>query len=640
MLRPALPSAPARFGLGLTIGSALVMSCGGSPTQTAGGGAANLPPQTNPGVVDKDKDKNKNNADGPKRNLKGTVIDSLTGEPVDKAMIFIEGVATTVESTPIPAGPSPTKDEIDDGQDGDASRDDRENGPIVVAQADDPVIPDAETTTSPRPSGSPGASTSPMPGVSLPPGTSSSPTSSNSPSPSASGSGNTSGKSPDPSGSNAPSVMGTPYPATAYKIDSRGRFELKDLPEGSYNLTFWAPGYQATTIQGGLPSELEVPLRPIDVDAKQLHEMKGVVRRADNQPAPDVDVEVSSVAGKLPGVHENTDVNGNFGLKGLYAGNYAVAAWTTSLEGEVETFAMVKEVPVSLGRERRTVSPTLVLRAVTTPVLLAGSVAGSAKESEIKAAVAAKKPIPGVKPVSVRAYIQVGDGEIPIATAAVGKDGYFRMRLPQLPEGASYHVVASGQSDSGQTAYVHEFEIESSDPKMAFTLPEAPEPATVTDRTKYPRFNWEPVGSDVSAYRVAIEKIGQEGDTIWEGWTTGTGIGLPKIKDLALLREAESYRYSLTAVKLQDDKKLELITLATQPWRSSGITKPATFEVVRVKPGQKAPADAPVKTLSTPRPTTAPASTKPASAAPKPAGSGSPAASAKPNPRIKPMDGQ
>jgi hypothetical protein len=338
MLRPALPSPPVRFGLGLTIGSALVMSCGGSPASTTGAGAANLPPQTNPGVVDKDKDKNKNNADGPKRNLKGTVVDSLTGEPIDKAMIFIEGVATTVESTPIPAAPSPTKDELDDGQDGDASPTDAENGPILVAQADDPVIPDAETTTSPRPGASPatgvsrppGSSplpgSSPSPGSSPLPGSSPSPGGANSPTPGASGSSKDGAKTPDPSGSSAPAAVGTPYPATAYKIDSRGRFELKDLPEGSYNLTFWAPGYQATTIQGGLPSELEVLLRPIDVDAKQLHEMKGVVRRADNQAAPDVDVEVSSVAGKLPGVHESTDANGNFGLKGLYAGNYAVAA--------------------------------------------------------------------------------------------------------------------------------------------------------------------------------------------------------------------------------------------------------------------------------------------------------------------------
>lgn len=643
---PARRTPRVRFGVSLALGGALIAACGGSPTSAPGQGAANLPPQTNPGVADKDKNKAGANTQGRTLAIKGQVVDVLTGEPVEKAMLFIEGVATTVASTPIPAAPSPTKEELDTPEDGDAQAE-----PFDLAQVDDPTIPDAETTISPNPSVSPGGS--PVPGASTSPGASASPGAAAA-SPAASPAGKkpkdadkpgaspAAGGSPEPGA--APAVAATPYPANVYKIDSRGRFELKDLPEGSYNLTFWAPGYQATTIQGGLPSEIEVPLRPIDVDPKRLHEMKGVVRQATNQPAGNVEVEVSSVAGKAPGVHEATDDNGNFAMKGLYAGNYAVAAWTTNLEGEVETFALVKEVPVSLGRERRTISPTLILRAVTTPVLLAGLVEGSAKEAEIKAAQAAKKPIPGVRPVSVRAYITVGDGEIPIATANVGKDGYFRMRLPQLPDGAQYHLVASGQSDSGQTAYAHEYEIEASDPKMAFKLPAPPEAMSVLDRSKHPRFSWEPVGSDVSAYRVAIEKVGQEGDTIWEGWTTGTGIGLPKIKDLALLREGESYRYSLAAVKLADDKKMELIAVGNQPWNSSGITKPATFEVVRVKPGQKPPAEGPVKALPA-KPGAAggeaPAPVKSVAPTPAPKASGSASPSAKPtpkNPRTKPID--
>lgn len=643
-----------RFGVALALGGALVAACGGSPTSAPGQGAANLPPQTNPGVADKDKGKGAAGTQGRTLAIKGQVVDVLTGEPVEKAMLFIEGVTTTVSSTPIPAAPSPGKDELDTpGGDGDAQRE-----PFDLAQADDPLIPDAETTISPPPGGAAAAS----PGASAAPGTSPAPGALPLPGASASAAAGATSPAPSPSGKKpkdedkpgaaasvdpnaSPAVAATPYPANVYKIDSRGRFELKDLPEGSYNLTFWAPGYQATTIQGGLPAEIEVPLRPIDVDPKRLHEMKGVVRQANNQPAGNVEVEVSSVAGKAPGVHESTDDNGNFAMKGLYAGNYAVAAWTTNLEGEVETFSLVKEVPVSLGRERRTVSPTLILRAVTTPVLLAGTVEGSAKESEIKAAQAAKKPVPGIRPVSVRAYITVGDGEIPIATANVGKDGYFRLRLPQLPDGANYHLVASGQSDSGQTAYAHEYDLEASDPKMTFKLPAAPEALSVLDRSKHPRFSWEPVGSDVSAYRVAIEKVGQEGDTVWEGWTTGTGIGLPKVKDLALLREGESYRYSLAAVKLADDKKMELISVGTRPWAASGITKPATFEVVRVKPGQKPPAEGPVKPLpaagkgaATPAKTAAP--TAP-TATPAAKASGSPAPSAKPtpkNPRTKPID--
>ncbi|MEB3328092.1 MAG: hypothetical protein VKQ33_02535 [Candidatus Sericytochromatia bacterium] len=640
LVNPALRGPSLRLGITLALGGSWVLGCGGSPTGVAGQGAANLPPQTNPGVADKDKGKKGADTEGPRRDLKGSVTDALTGAPVENAVVVLEGLQTTVVSTPIPAAPSPSKDELDD--DGPAGGGGGPGRSFRVAQADNPVLPSAETTVAPSGSPSPG-SASPSGSPSLPsspaapdasaspagPAASSSPSRPSSPAPGAA--------SPTPAPGASPASPGpgpTPLPVTTYRVDSQGRFELKGIPEGSYNLTFWAPGYQAVTYQGALQPEAEVRLRPLSPDAKQFHTLKGVVRQANDAPASGVAVEISSMAGKLVGQREESDAQGAFAMTGIPAGNYAAAAWTTNLEGEVATFAMVREIPVALGRERRSVSPTLRLLSVTAPLLLAGTVEGSAKEAEVKAALAAKKPIPGVRPTRVSASIRVGDGEIPLVSVPVGTDGYFRLRLPSLPEGATYHLTASGQSEAGQTSHRHLYDMEGPDPKLSLTLPGAPDGVRLDVRTKHPRFSWDALGASVNAYRLSVERLGDDGDTLWEAWTTGTTVHLPNTKELPFLREGESYRYTLAAVTLLDDKKFELSDLADRPWEASALTRPQTFEVVRLKPGGQPKAS---PTLSNVKPLSAPPRPPRVSATASP----SPAATGKPkpkSPRIKPLE--
>lgn len=570
-----------RLGVSLALVSALIMSCGGNPAGTnTGQGAANLPPQTNPAVKDGDKDQK--NKDVVTRTLSGTVLDALTGEPVAKATLYIEGVVSTVASTPIPAASPPGPAEGGGGGYQVAQAGPDEESSVVIEE--DAASPESAATASPDPFASvdPFASPTPTASVAATPAAGATP-----------GAGS---PAPQPGQSSAPAAASTPLPAQEVKVDSKGKFELKDLPEGTYSITVWAPGYQAETFQGGLPTDLEVKLRPLDLPKAASHELKGVVRLANNQPATNVVVEASSMLGQIAGVRSTTDDAGSFVMDQLLPGNYAVAAWTTNTEGEISTFAMVKEVPVAVGSEKRTVSPTLVLRAVTTPLLLAGTVEGTVKEEEAKAAAAAKKPVDGVRPLSVRAFLRVNEGEIPVGATTVGKDGYFRLRLPALPEGASYHLVATGRSETGQTVYLHRYGVTQSDPKLTLQLPDGPGEVTVAELTKSPKFTWEGKNSEVSAYRVTIESIGDASDTIWQGWTTGTAIRLPSSKEFNLLKEGESYRVGLAAIKLDEDGKLNLGGLAAQPWIESALSRPATFEVQRLKPGQKpsAPAKAPL----------------------------------------------
>lgn len=668
---PFFPS-PLRFSVSLMLGSALVFACGGSPTGVPGQGAANLPPQTNPGVKDKNSGKAGAPGEVPKRDLKGIVYDALTGEPVDQALVIVEGLQTTSVSTPIPAAPSPKPGELDGGAPAGGGGGPGKPG-YQLAQADGLITSDDAATASLSATGSISPNLSGTPSLETPgDGTvagQAAPTATAATVPPASGTSRpapavTSGGSPAPvaatPGASLPTAVGTPYPVTSYRVDSQGKFELKDLPEGSYNLTFWAPGYQAVSLLGGLPGEVDIPLRPLEADSKKLHEVKGVVRLANNQPANEVDVEISSLTGRLAGQRETTDEQGNFKMQGIPSGNYSLAAWTTDADGEFSTFALVKEVPVSVGRERRSVSPTLVLRAVTNPLLFAGTVQGSAKEAAVKAALAEKKPVPGIRPTRVLAAIQVGDGEIPLASVPVEKDGYFRLRLPPLPDGATYHLTATGQSETGQMSYRHVYDLEAADPKLSFKLPAAPAVLSIVERGKHPRFSWDAMNSQITAYRLSVDKVGPDGDTLWEAWTSGTGAHLPNVKELSFLREGESYRYALSAVKLLDDKKFELSQIADRPWEASGLTKPATFEVLKDRgtgfnvkstrspaPAKK-PAPAPLKS-ALPKSAKPTPSRRPGSRTVKP---GSPGATATPmatpraaepslppkNPRIKTMD--
>lgn len=677
---PRFWSAPRAIRASLSLSLALVAACGSNPAATnPGAGAANLPPQQNPGVASPSTSPGADQ--GPKRDLKGVVRDALSGEALDRATIFIEGIGLEGNSTPIPATPTPEgeasgmpSEAPSDGgfppapTGGDGAGAGGE-GSFQVAQ----FLPPG-ASPSPLPSGaspSPLASgASPLPGTGLSPdplasgaqvasGTASMPPlATTSPAAGTTPAAGSPGASPTASAApGSPNPRATPYPATAIKPDSRGRFDLKGVPEGAYAVTVIAPGYQALTFQGNLPEELEISLRPLEPAADRVHTLQGVVRTADGRPAPEVEVELAARVGRYAGFHAQSDEAGGFKALAVPPGAYALAAFTTNPEGEVDAFSLLKEVPVAYGAERRTMSPSLSLRAVTATKLFAGSLEGILTEAEEKALVAAKKPVVGVRPVNVRAFISVADGEIPIASVPVGRDAYFRLRLPALPEGAAYHLVAAGQDEQGAMVFAHEHDLAEANPKLALTLPKPPGAFSVTERSRGPAFAWEAGGAEVGAYRVALESVGAEGDTLWEGWTSGTSVRLPNLQAFNLLKEGVSYRVTLTAIKTAGRDRVPLLAVATAPWASSSSTKAITFEVPRVRAGAPSPSAGGPRPLVMPSslrspagaaqlpPSARPSARLPASPSARPSGAagarpgtgGSPRPSPSPSTRYKPV---
>lgn len=545
----------ARFGLTLALGGLILVGCGSNPAGTTpGSGAAQLPPQTNPGI--KGNDTANQAQTGPTANLTGSVTDALSGKPVSNAQLFVMGVAVAAAPASSTASPSPAG-----GGGGPAP------SPVPSLATSPSAAPSGLASASPGP----GAKGSPVPGVS--------------PSPLSS--------APAAAGSAVPMAAATPMPLKELKADGKGHFELKDLPQGTYDITLVAPGYEARTYEGPLPKSLDVTLRPLTPSKKVLHDMPGVVREATSQPAGNVQVLASAMLGQYLGAQATTDDTGHFTLKGLVSGNYAVAAWTTGLTGEIDTFAMLDEVPLDVGREQRSVSPTLVLHAVSEPILLAGTVTGTPKAD-------GKKEDPdAVRPLSVRAYLHVGQGEIPLLTVPVGQDGYFRMHLPALPDGASYHLAAAGRSANGQSVYVHRYDLTAGDAKIDLALPEGPGALDVTSRTVAAGFGWEPKATSVAAYRLTLETVGRDARTIWQGWTTGTALQLPASKDFTLLKPGESYRATLTAITLGDKGDQDLQAIPNEPWSQSQLSAPTTFEVEKAG-----------KAAATPKPEASSASAK------------------------------
>jgi hypothetical protein len=94
-----------------------VSSCGSNPAGVAGSGAANLPPQNNPAIADKDK----KDGDATRRSLSGSIIDALSGQAVERAIVVVEEVQSTVISTPIPATQAPSPESSAQGGGGGAA---------------------------------------------------------------------------------------------------------------------------------------------------------------------------------------------------------------------------------------------------------------------------------------------------------------------------------------------------------------------------------------------------------------------------------------------------------------------------------------------------------------------------------------
>lgn len=342
-------------------------------------------------------------------------------------------------------------------------------------------------------------------------------------------------------------------------VDDKGQFEVKDLLPGQYQITAFAPGYQPVTTIGVRPAQLHFELTPLS--PKSGHAMTGTVKTAADKPASGARVVAGFTPGKTLGDAMTVGGDGKFDFKDLRSGKLPVAAYLA--EGaEITAWAIQREVPIALGKEKLTPSPTLTLRAVTSPLILSGKVTSPSKE---------------LKPRQVHALLVEGDAEIPLITRTPDKDGFFRFSLPPLEEGQTYHLVATGLDEAGNTAYSHLHKVGDSDLKLELALPELPAKPEFQSQELAFGAHWRG-SANASVYRLRVESVGDDAQTLWEGWTSGTVLAMPDPETLPILKKGQTYRASFSAVKVAEGTPYELTSVPSAPWASAASLAPITFK--------------------------------------------------------------
>lgn len=387
-------------------------------------------------------------------------------------------------------------------------------------------------------------------------------------------------------------------------VDDKGQFEVKDLSPGLYQITAFAPGYQPVTIIGVRPAQLHFELTPLTTKAG--HAMTGHVKTAADKPASGARVVAGFTPGKTLGDAMTVGGDGKFDFKNLRSGKLPIAAYLA--EGaDITAWALQREIPVALGKEKVTPSPTLTLRAVTAPLILSGKVTSPTKE---------------LKPRQVHVLLVDGEAEIPLVTRNPDKDGFFRFSLPALEEGQSYHLIAMGLDDEGNTAYSHLHQIGDSELKLELALPDLPAKPEFQPQDLAFGAYWKGA-SNASVYRLRVESTGDDAQTVWEGWTSGTTLAMPEIATLPILSKGKTYRATFSAIKVAENTPYELTSVPSAPWATAASLAPFEFKAGSAVESSEAPpsmGEAPAPKTVEPKPESKPEvkpETKPAPARPK-----------------------
>jgi hypothetical protein len=377
------------------------------------------------------------------------------------------------------------------------------------------------------------------------------------------------------------------------KVDSHGQFEVKDMEPGTYQITAYAPGYEALTLVGTRPRNLNLALLPHK--APKGYEVAGKVQTAASRPA----IGAHVVAGVIPGLSVGDDTmvsnDGGFSLRDLRKGKTPIAAYLGD-PGEIKAWAIQPEVPIAVGKDHRSATPELTLRAVTDPVILSGKVTSPNKDL---------KP----RQVSVRLVTELG--EVPLLTAKPDKEGYFRFALPQPGEGQTYHLTASGADADGDIVYAHKLKINASDLKVEIPLPDVPKAPHIALDEQPIAVSWQ-AADWASVYRLRLETIGDEPVSVWEAYSTATKVTLPDPDVLAVLKKGTKYRLTLTSIKVADGVAYELQEVEAAPWALAASRTPTEFVYGALLPEQATPSERVIPIApATPSVHPSPASTKP-----------------------------
>lgn len=278
--------------------------------------------------------------------LTGTIFNSVTEAPVEKAEILVQVLEVAQpEASAAPSGAPSTRPSR-------GNNNNNGNTPDSNAVPTPPplVNPDGSMPTAPS---VPPPTTGPGPGL-LGPG----PTSPGDPNVA----------SPPPSGGDAalPTQALMAWAGGAFQIaqatsasnddesnpdsfradtNNRGKFFINDVPDGNYMLTVSAPGYRSITLTEPNPSNLEIPLVPLN--GGPVVDVVGMVLSPGENPVGDAMVSPSFPMGDAIGIPATTNGVGEFMLPAVPHGNHSILAFVMNEQQQVLQMGLLSNVPIS-----------------------------------------------------------------------------------------------------------------------------------------------------------------------------------------------------------------------------------------------------------------------------------------------------
>jgi len=422
-----------------------------------------------------------------KMRFSGKIIDSVTGEAVDQATIWIQVADTAAAaaggspSTPV-ATPPPT------------------GGAATPPPPITPAVPTPPPAASPPP-----AVPTPPPGAPTPP-----------PLPAAMG------PLLDPTlgptmawlwgvGAQAASPSSKESNLFRTTTNNQGKFWINDVPEGVHSITIQAPQYRTLTLtQINASGQLDIPLTALQ--GENMTDMAGMVLSPADTPVSQAHVSPSSLWGEATGIPTQSNDLGEFLLQELPYGKHVLAAFVMDENYVIQQLGISDDFQITAKSVKSkttvfsepTAEPKLPSEPRTDPEKrkeLEDKVENLLKESPSPEATAVTDPAAAASPT--------GDGTpAPEASASPASEGSAKpAATPKPVQPSPKATVKPGSAAPNTPPSADENEEEAKDKEQPFNLINAatefltgkktdPEAETLKDGSVYPVVTLRSVLSD------------------------------------------------------------------------------------------------------------------------------------------------
>lgn len=127
--------------------------------------------------------------------------------------------------------------------------------------------------------------------------------------------------------------------------NNKGKFSLNDVTDGRLILTVTAPGYRSLTLTDVNPSSLEIPLTPLG--GESMVDVIGMVLSPSEIPVSDASVSASFALGEAIGISSSSNSVGEFMLPNVPQGRHSLVALLFDEDQQIKQMGILSDLPLS-----------------------------------------------------------------------------------------------------------------------------------------------------------------------------------------------------------------------------------------------------------------------------------------------------